>query len=77
MVIYIVHPRCHDSRSTGIDGGHHGQSSARGHRPDDLDGAIVAVRQSCRPKGHAEHFHYWNWIRSTGRDDDADLFQIA
>ena len=76
MVGYLVHPRCYHSRPTGINGGHHGQSSASGYRPYDLGGAIIAVRQGSRPKGYAEHFHHRNWIRRAGSDDDLNLLQI-
>ena len=77
MVGYLVHPRCHHPRPSGLDGGHHGQSSARGYRADDLGGAAVAVRQSRCAKGHAIHFHHRNWIRGAGSDDDSDLLQVV
>ena len=77
MVGYLVHPRCHYPRSAGIDGGHHGQSSARGHRSDGLGWTIVAVRQSRRPKRHAIHFHYRNRIRRASSNDDSDLLQVV
>ena len=73
----IVHTRCHHPRPTGLDGGHHGQSSSRGHRADGLGGTIIAVRQSRCAKGHAEHFHHRNWIYDPSCDDDPNLLQVV
>ena len=77
MVGYPVRPRSNHSRPAGLDGRHHGQSSARGHRADDLGGAAVAVRQGSRPKRHVIHLHHRDRIRRAGRDDDLDLLQVV
>ena len=76
MVGYPVRPRSNHSRPAGLDGRHHGQSSARGHCADDLGGAAVAVRQGSRPKRHVIHLHHRNWIRCPISDDDVDLLQV-
>ena len=77
MVGYPVHPRCHHPRSLGLDGGHHGQSTARGHRADGLGGAAVAVRQGRCAKRHAEYFYHRHWICCAGSDDDSNLLQVV
>ena len=76
MASHTFHPWCYYPRTIGTDGWNIRRTAIRGCRANGLDWIDFIICQSRCPKRHAKRVHHRHWIHDTGRDDDADLFQI-